>query len=110
MGGDKKYWLIEQQEDSGKPFKADEIVEFILGCETENKDPHYKSEPIPEHQPSHDIIQPVVGKNLQEMVFTQNKDVFFQISAPWCGHSAKMRPELDKLGRKIRKDEFTDIM
>jgi thiol-disulfide isomerase/thioredoxin len=106
--GDKKYFVLTEEENN--KFTSEFIAEYIKKCESNEVSAYLKSEEIPEHDPSHELVQPVVGKNLKELVFTEDKDVFIQVGAPWCGHCQKMKPEMNKLGRKLKKDKFDNIM
>merc|ERR1711972_632952 len=68
-----------------------------------------KSEPVPD-EPQEDPVKIVVGKNLEKLVFTEDKDVLLEIYAPWCGHCKKLDPEYLKVGKKVQKEGFEDIL
>merc|ERR1712039_842884 len=66
-------------------------------------------EPVPD-EPQEDPVKIVVGKNLEKLVFTEDKDVMLEIYAPWCGHCKKLDPEYLKLAKKVKKEELTDLL
>jgi protein disulfide-isomerase A1 len=57
--------------------------------------PQLKSEPIPEKQ-GH--VFELVGKQFDEVVFDDSKDVFIEFYASWCGHCKRLKPTWDSLG------------
>eukprot|EP00249_Psilotum_nudum_P006666 c19966_g2_i1 orf=88-1899(+) len=72
----------------GDSFLADKLKQF------------YKSSPIPEK--NDDDVKIVVGKNFDEIVLDESKDVLLEIYAPWCGHCQAFEPTYKKLGRVFR--------
>merc|ERR1711988_1377414 len=87
------------------------IIKFVKDCEAGTVERYLKTEEIPEEGlPGSDVITTVVGKNVVESIFREDADVFFQVGAPWCGHCQRMKPDMDKLGRKIKKDGYGDIL
>lgn len=61
-------------------------------------EPALKSEPIPATQD--EPVYTVVGKNFEEVVFDDSKDVFVEFYAPWCGHCKRLKPTWDSLGER----------
>merc|ERR1719272_231574 len=72
-------------------------------------EPHLRSEEVPE-EPQEGPVKTVVGKNLESLVFSEEKDVLLEIYAPWCGHCKKLEPEYIKVGKKVIKEGFEDIL
>ncbi|CAN4114269.1 unnamed protein product [Withania somnifera] len=66
----------------------------------DNLKPFYKSDPIPETNDGD--VKIVVGKNFDEIVLDESKDVLLEIYAPWCGHCQALEPIYNKLGKHLR--------
>lgn len=78
---------------------SDEQVELFL----ENKlEPELKSQPIPEVQD--EPVFDLVGKQFDEIVFDEQRDVFVEFYASWCGHCKRLKPTWDQLG-----EHFADL-
>lgn len=45
--------------------------------------------------------QVVVGKNFEEVVNDENKDVLIEFYAPWCGHCKALAPKYEELAEKV---------
>jgi protein disulfide-isomerase A1 len=84
--------------DQSKPVTealVDEQVQLYLDGKLE---PELKSQAIPEAQDEN--VFTLVGKQFDEIVFDDSKDVFLEIYAPWCGHCKKLKPTWDSLGAR----------
>lgn len=101
--GDKKNFIYDGE------MTEEAILAFVEKAKSGEIKPHLKSEPVPE-EPQEDPVKVVVGKNLEEMVFTADKDVLLEVYAPWCGHCKKLEPEYLKVGKKVKKEGFEDIL
>jgi protein disulfide-isomerase A1 len=80
------------------PESMEELVEQYV---TGKLEPELKSEPVPETQD--ESVYTVVGKNFDEVVFDDSKDVFVEFYAPWCGHCKRLKPTWDSLADRYEK-------
>ena len=81
------------QEKDVTPEAADEMVELFLDRKLE---PQLKSQPVPEVQD--EPVFNLVGKQFDEVVFDDSRDVFVEFYATWCGHCKRLKPTWDSLG------------
>jgi len=50
-----------------------------------------------------------VGKNFDEIVNDDSKDVLVEFYAPWCGHCKALAPKYEELGEKVRGRPLTHV-
>ncbi|CAD7942210.1 unnamed protein product [Amoebophrya sp. A120] len=101
--GDKKNFIYDGE------MTEDAILDYIKKVKAGEVEPHLKSEEVPA-EPQEEPVKVIVGKSLQKMVFTEEKDVLLEIYAPWCGHCKKLEPEYTKVAKKVKKEGFEDIL
>lgn len=42
-----------------------------------------------------------MGRNFEEVVNDETKDVLIEFYAPWCGHCKSLAPKYEELGEKV---------
>jgi len=57
--------------------------------------PAFKSQPVPTADEG--PVKVVVGKNFEDVVMDETKDVLLEVYAPWCGHCKSLEPTYTKL-------------
>ncbi len=45
-----------------------------------------------------------MGRNFEEIVNDEEKDVLIEFYAPWCGHCKSLAPKYEELGKKLKDD------
>jgi len=100
--GDKKKYLYTGEMTSAA------IIRFVEDVESGRIQPNLKTEPAPSSNSGN--VRTVVGSTFREEIFSDTKDVFLFVSAPWCGHCKKLDPEYEKLANKLRSEELDDLI
>jgi len=75
------------------------ISKWIQGILDGSVQPFLKSQPVPSK--NDEPVKVVVGKNFDEIVMDDSKDVLLEFYAEWCGHCKKFAPEYEKLATKV---------
>jgi protein disulfide-isomerase A1 len=87
---------LDQSHDA-TPAAIEKLTEDFLGGKLE---PSLKSQPIPETQD--EPVFDLVGKQFDEIVFDDKKDVFVEFYATWCGHCKRLKPTWDQVGEHFQ--------
>jgi protein disulfide-isomerase A1 len=85
--------------DQSKEITTEVLSSFVEQYVTGKIEPSLKSQPVPETQD--EPVFTLVGKNFEEVVFDDSKDVFVEFYASWCGHCKRLKPTWDSLGEKF---------
>ncbi|KAE9410566.1 protein disulfide isomerase [Gymnopus androsaceus JB14] len=88
--------------DQTKEVTAESVRDWTKKFVTGELEPELKSQPIPESQD--ESVFTLVGKQFDEVVFDDSKDVFVEFYASWCGHCKRLKPTWDQLG-----DKYADV-
>jgi len=93
--------------DKMDKFNADTVKAFIGEYAAGKLEEYIKSEPLPAS--NSEPVKVVVGRNFQQIVEDESKDVFIEFYAPWCGHCKTLAPKWDELATKLAKDDSVVI-
>jgi len=88
----EKYKLTDE-------FSTENLEKFVRDMVAGNLERFMLSEPIPAS--NDEPVKVVVGKNFNEIVNDDSKDVLIEFYAPWCGHCKALAPKYDELANKV---------
>ncbi|THH32878.1 hypothetical protein EUX98_g1310 [Antrodiella citrinella] len=93
--------------DQGLDITTEAIEEMTTKFVEKTLEPVLKSQPVPEAQD--ESVYTIVGKQFDEVVFDDSKDVFVEFYATWCGHCKRLKPTWDSLADRYAevKDRVT---
>lgn len=72
------------------PHSIENLSAFVADLEEGSLEAYVKSEPVPESNDGPVII--AVGKNYEEVVTKNDKDILIEFYAPWCGKCHCQKP------------------
>jgi protein disulfide-isomerase A1 len=76
------------------------FTSFLAG----NVKPTLKSEPLLPSDTTGNVVT-LKGDSFNDLVINNNKDVFVEFYAPWCGHCKKLAPVWEKLGEEFSSND-----
>jgi len=101
--------VVTARNAAGKKFKMEEefsvdtFTAFMTKLQAGELEPYLKSEPVPDNSANN--VKVAVGKNFDELVTNNKKDVLVEFYAPWCGHCKKLTPVYEELGEKMAGED-----
>ncbi|OEH75091.1 protein disulfide isomerase [Cyclospora cayetanensis] len=79
------------------------VAQFLKDVTDGKVERSLKSDPIPET--NDEAVKVVVGKTFEQMVLSEEKDVFLEVYAPWCGYCKSFEPIYKEFAEKIQDNE-----
>jgi len=103
-GGELPGIVIEDRENSKNyifPFSTDVTIDsltnFFASYAAGTLQANVKSQEVPADNSG--PVTTIVGKNFNEVVLDDSKDVLVEFYAPWCGHCKSLAPKYEALGK-----------
>jgi len=102
MGASMQKFKPESDDMTEEAFNS-----FVDGVLDGSIKRHLMSEDIPEK--NDEPVFYLVSKQFEEIAYAEDKAVFVEFYAPWCGHCKQLAPTWDKLGEHFKDDESVII-
>ncbi|XP_014247112.1 probable protein disulfide-isomerase ER-60 [Cimex lectularius] len=85
-------------------FSVEKMSGFLEDLLEERLEPFVLSEEVP--QASDGLVKQVVGKNIEQVLASENRDVMIMFYAPWCSLSKRMSDKLSLLAEKLIDEDI----
>jgi len=89
-------------------FSMDTFEQFLNDFLDDKIEPYLKSEAIPDN--SKEAVKVAVGRNFDELVNDETKDVLIEFYAPWCGHCKTLAPKYEELAEMLKDEDSVAIV
>ncbi|XP_063788502.1 protein disulfide-isomerase A2 [Pseudophryne corroboree] len=89
---------------NAEKITAETVKEFCQGVIDGKIKQNLMSEELPEDWDKKPV-KVLVGKNFEEVVYDETKNVFVEFYAPWCTHCKELEPIWEELGEKYKDHE-----
>lgn len=94
----RRYAMVDEE------FNEDTLTEFVKDFLAGKLKPVIKSQlPVPKAKPGN--VQVVTGKQFDEIVMDESKEVFIEFYAPWCGHCKAIEGFINELAIKFKNEK-----
>jgi len=100
LGLGRQDTYFEAYDEDRESWDTNSLVNYLKAVEKDSYKRYIRSEPVPEKQDGPVTI--LVGRNFEDIVFDETKDVLVEFYAPWCGHCKKLAPIWDELGEAFK--------
>jgi len=103
--------IVAEDREEGKNYVYDvvkdvtsaNLIEYLNAFIKGELSATLKSQEPPEK--NDEPVTVVVGKTFEDIVMKNDKDVFVEFYAPWCGHCKNLAPRWEELGKEFKDND-----